>query len=428
VQAAEQAVQDLDMNTRLEWVILAVHRTGKFFPLHQAGHERRVWCAATVASVSLWAAGAALLGPEAAVAGQISISGELRSTVYQKESLSETKTFQATFDENACLISYSAPPLPRYNLPTYSNIVFVSREYNAVVSLFPGERAATASLRKPEYAWQLGNLRDGLASRAFMAIRCLELFPQGSGAQSRPLAVASAVGGEPFSLISEAEYDYAQTSEGRLLTCEVRVSKSLRDRWRSSPLLDPGLVLDSKSEAFRLAEISIAPHPSGFLLERIRFSKFTNVAGVCFPTVAEFWKYAPPRMNRRGPAVQGVPFGEATLRLTLVAHSASGSIGFPHLEGLTKITVAEERLTDRALHIGAVTYETNALASLEISPLARAEFARAVHPARSEKVPAHLPPIVRCAMVAALLAGLVLIWKRMRWRVAGSRQTQAPCA
>lgn len=350
-------------------------------------------------------------------ADQVSVTGELVSSFdYNGKSKAETKTFQATFDENALLLTYvpRSPP-SKYNVPPLSNLVFMSKEYAAICSRTSGpEDVAVVSLKQPEYLWQLGNCPgDGLASRVFLVIRCLEIFSETGASSTRPLATPSTIGGAPLSLITLAHYQFSENRE--LLTCELRVDDRLRQKWRSAPLLNPSFRAKRGTDDLLAAQAKLALYWDGCLTERIEFSGFTNRAGIRFPTFAEFTKYSVSRKTG-GNAAKEVITGKATLILSVLEQSAAGPVTFSGLVTAKPITVADERLTDRSFHIDGVTFETNALTSLEISPIARAKFAHALEAARKAGLSARIRKGVSVGLLVILLISPLIAIKWIRGR------------
>jgi hypothetical protein len=341
------------------------------------------------------------------MAGQVSVSGQLHSS-YKGEAVErqETKTFNLSFDQESLLVIYSVAPLPaRYGaaLPPTSNVVFVSKEHHAVVIQSPGMDIVTAALRRAEQTWKLGNCRDGLVSRVFLAIRCLELFPEGSSSKSRRLSTTYAVAGTPMSLISQATWTYsAIAGEPGVLTCEVRVDDRLRKAWRSDELLQIGFQDSGESQKFRRAQVQLASYSHGFLLERMQFSMFTNVGGLRFPMRADFWKYKSPGRNQTGEAEEEALYERGVLEFRVMNYSATTEVAFPGIVSSNEFSVTDTRMSDRSLGISGVRYSTNALTSLEISPLAVAEFERVAEIARRERFQSLLRRIFTTVLVAIL--------------------------
>ncbi len=349
--------------------------------------------------------------PIRATADQVLISGELRSTYdYNGKTSEDTKAFQARFDDDTLLISYLPPALPsRYNSGTASNIFFVNKGTNAVVTFNMQENLAVASFRREDIAWQLGNCGDGLASRVFTMVRCLALFPSESASKVRAFSVASTVAGEPLSVISEAHYTYAGTGSEQTLSCDIRVSDVLRKKWRSSAFLGPEWS-NGENTNYREAQALVARYHEGFLLEKIQLSHFINVAGMRIPTLAEFSKFAPPRTNTTGKSVREIPYGNARLDLRVINY-AEGSVTFPQLDLPNQVTITEERLFDQALQISGVRYTTNALTSLSISPLARLEFSHQVELMAKRRFRTRISSMLGWIMVFVVIAGPLIMWK-----------------
>jgi hypothetical protein len=354
------------------------------------------------------------------LAGQISVSGQLHWS-FQGESREreETNAFTAMFDQDGLLVTYSLPPLslsPRYGIPptSNSNVVFLSKQHYALAIMSPHKEMVTASLRRAELPWILGNCGGNLESRVFLAVRCLELFPEESSSKSRRLATTYAVAGTPMSLISQATWTYSATAgEPGALTCEVRVDDRLRRAWRSDELLRIGF--PDSGERFRRAQAQLASYSHGFLLERMQFSMFTNVGGVRFPMRADFWKYKTPGKIQPGEAEEEALYERGVLEFRDMNYSATTEVAFPGIVSSNEFSVTETRLSDRSLGIDGVRYSTNALTSLEISPLAVAEFERVAEPARRKRFLVRLLRVSTVVMLATLCLGAFwLIFKHRR--------------
>ncbi len=365
-------------------------------------------------------------------AAPVELEGEYRdyrmSSQGGQSKLLQRLPFRATVDSTALLVSY-VPPLPpaRYQSFAFTNFAFIDRSDFVCLRLpvqsddFP----VGAVLRDAKPVWELGNCGDGLTTCAFVMSRCLDLFPKGSGAKTRPFAETGVFMAEALALITEAEYRYSSDGETQALSCDVRVSKSLRDTWQLSPLLNPGLDTSSENKEFRHAKSDVDSYPAGFIVEKMEFTKFENVAGLRFPTLGEFKRYSLPRKPIPGAAPREVLFETLSVEVRYVGPSAVPRIRLPPSPAGKKVSVVEARLTDRSLHIDGVEFTTDRFVSTEVCAAARSAFDEAARLASQRMRIARVKRVLTFTLFSIAIAGPAVLAYRYKRCPPGSVPPEA---
>jgi len=321
----------------------------------------------------------------------------------------EAHDCEVRFDKKTLLLK-EVPPLPssvaqRYAIPApCTNILYVTKEVlmrmnrcrNGII---------VVGFDRPAYAWELGNCGATLQSCVFLALRCEELFPGLSG--RRRLAPPWTATGHALSLILEAKYAWKNKSRpDQELTCTVVVSGKLKRTWRKSNLRSP--VLTRHLDLMRKEEASIAPYRDGFTNGIIRFTRFTNVAGLNFPTHCEFTMFSPVPYKR---AIRAGKSGKVWSKNTLLfdhIRTSSAPIQILPIEA-KQIDVTEYRLFDFDLGIPEALYRTNRLASFEISPLARRNFELQREKVRKALQTQRIKKFLLTGFITVLLLGPAII-------------------
>lgn len=316
----------------------------------------------------------------------VSIEGTYSATVRREAGErihQENLTFEfgALFDTTSMIITtVYANAGPRHDSGYCTNTVFIDKatfcrffrceEADARYGQQPETTYATLSF--PDYPWKLGNCGDSVATWAFVTVRCLDVFPLTTSKGVRLFAPTSSMIGEGLACVTEAHYDFSNTPEGTVLTCDIAVSASLRSNYLASPFIPASFSnADSHRELNSLARLK-----PGFLCERIRFSRFTNVANIQFPTLVEAEVFTPPVTKRiAGSSVAQTNRASTTETVLLrnIRYPLSVTVS-PFPLGSKSFSVTEERLFDRKAAIGGPTYTRTELSSLEVSPEARAAF------------------------------------------------------
>jgi hypothetical protein len=197
-------------------------------------------------------------------------------------------------------------------------------------------------------------------------VRNSELFPGEPASGLRRLAsTTTSFGMIPLGLITEAAYSFTNGPEGKTVECSLVVSAALKKACLDSPLLSAEIL-----------DPAVSRYPDGFVVERMRFSRFTNVGGILLPALAEGARFRPS-----GPNASGKQIASVEVRLTRIALTVPEPVTVLPIHA--PLSISEARLENRELHLAGVSFQTtNDLTSFEISNEARAAFNREVEKAR----------------------------------------------
>ncbi len=357
-----------------------------------------------------------LIGPPTACpAATLAIEGEY-AWVSWSERTGKTnaarRAFNVLLNDKALRITSLNPDAgPRGGACT--EVSFVDME--VVVNVLQCEDSVAQSgylgvaIDSAEAAWGLGNCRDSLTSWVFLTLRCSELFPVAR--PTRRLASPSTTLGEPLGVVTEAHYAFSAQTDGAEMVCDLVVQGALKKVWRASPLVTPERL---EREELERETQNLARYPNGFLLETMRFSRFTNVAGFHFPMLAESTLFAPQHTKGLRSRPTGRPVAAVKVALAKIVYSHDDAVTLLPLSG--PMTISEGRLRDRRLHLRGCGYQTNQLATFEITPGARAAFETELQRARAKRK-AEQTKRLFTAMLAALVFGVPgAIYLFQRWK------------
>ena len=354
-------------------------------------------------------------------AAPIAAEGEL--TWIARTTNVTSRAFRVVFDTDTLkLVSLNPNAGPKGGDCT--EISFIDKKVVADVLQCGGSdrqrRFVGVSLNSAEGTWALGNCPDSLTSWVFLTLRCSELFPTGQA--TRRLASPSTTVGEPLSVLTEASYEFSRQTDREELTCDLLVRDTLRKGWTESPFVTPEKLDRTELEQEKR---NLAQYADGFVLERMSFSRFTNVAGFRFPMLAESTLYAPQRTNVATSGKASQPVATVKLVLTNITYPTEETFALLPLKG--PMTVGDGRLRDQKLHLYGCHYQTNQLTSFEITAGARSAFAVEVQKAR-EKMRAEQIKRLFTAILAALVVGIPgAIFLLQRWKgERGKSKTNKP--
>jgi len=373
-------------------------------PMHKSQHAFRIVAIGPLFLVSLFGifSGFSVQGGQT-----IHAIGHYYRTNYT--GFTEVQDCEVRFDKEALLIK-EVPPLPssmvqRYAIPApCTNFLYVTKEV-LMIMIRCRNGIVGIGFDRPAYAWELGNCGDTLQSCVFLALRSEELFPGLSG--RRRLAPPWTATGHALSLILEAKYAWKNKSRpDQELTCTVVVSGKLKRTWRKSNLR--GIVVTSRPDFLREEEASIAPYRDGFTNGIIRFTRFTNVAGLYFPTHCEFTEFSP--VPYRGTTRAGKSGKAWSKKILLFDHIRTSLAPIQILPIEAKvIDVTDRRLFDFDLGISMASYRTNKVTSFEISPLARRNFELRREKARKALQTQRIKKLLLTGFITVLLLGPIII-------------------
>ena len=373
-------------------------------PVHKSQHAFRIVAIGPLFLVSLFGifSGFSVQGGQT-----IHAIGHYYRTNYT--GFTEVQDCEVRFDKEALLIK-EVPPLPssmvqRYAIPApCTNFLYVTKEV-LMIMIRCRNGIVGIGFDRPAYAWELGNCGATLQSCVFLALRSEELFPGLSG--RRRLAPPWTATGHALSLILEAEYVWKNKGRpDQELTCTVVVSGKLKRTWRKSNLR--GIVVTSRPDFLREEEASIAPYRDGFTNGIIRFTRFTNVAGLYFPTHCEFTEFSP--VPYRGTTRAGKSGKAWSKKILLFDHIRTSLAPIQILPIEAKvIDVTDRRLFDFDLGISRASYRTNKVTSFEISPLARRNFELRREKARKALQTQRIKKLLLTGFIAVLLLGPIII-------------------
>lgn len=326
----------------------------------------------------------------------------------QGKPITETTEFEVLFDNDALKLTETARAVAsqRYGMPELStNILYVAKDVLLIVIRCGAtDRQPTAGFDRPAYAWELGNCGGTLETCVFLTVRCEELFAKST--DRRRIAPPWTTIGQAVGLLFEARYDWIQPGQAdQELVGKMVVSEALKRGWFQSefraPVLTmyPDLMIEEKN--------SIKAYRPGFVGGTMRFTQFTNVAGISFPTRSEFTAFS-PRMTNNGAGESGA------------SREATYSVAFERIELTSKpmkvlpieaevVTVTDRRLFDHVLGVGFGRYQTNSLHTFEISALARQDFESRREEARRKLRLEWLRRVLFAALFTTIVLGPVVI-------------------
>jgi hypothetical protein len=336
----------------------------------------------------------------------------------------ERRDFSAVLDQTSAIVTTLLPTAgPRSSEGPCTNTLFVTRDVFSTSFWCRDSETAHVTLYPPDYVSRLGNCRDSQMTWIFLMLRCLEFFPNGSGTSgSRQLASPTTVAGDPFSLITHAEYALLGNDDSTVLVCDIVVSESLRSNWLKSPLLSPEF--RPKIDLPRIKD-DLDRWRAGFLCERITFSAFTNGAGMRFPTRLQSQLFSPPSAKGGISAHdKATPYAAVNITLNSIEFNSMNRIQFLPVRSTT-VSVIEQRLSDRAAHVGGARYLTNELATFEITAGARSAFEAELQRVRDERTAAQIRKFFMALAIATALGGPVIIAYLFRGRNAVRRDHQS---
>lgn len=224
-------------------------------------------------------------------------------------------------------------------------------------------------------------------------------------------------------MINEVHYSFTEKTDGYGLAGRITVSGPIREKWRTSELLPPGFdrAVDSRRE-----ERNLSLYRPGFLAGEFRFSDFTNISELKFPMLAEFRRYDPQMIGAGAQPKEG--HGGLLGTMTLVIHRVervNGTIGILPVSNQS-VFVQDKRLFSHRYHIEQVRFQTNCVASFEISPQARIYFEGALKKAQVRERLHRRQQIFTVLLILALgLGGLGMHHASRAWLRGTQRPSQS---
>lgn len=331
----------------------------------------------------------------------------------------DSTPFVALFTREELKITYTQrPPSARSGVVSAActHDVFVSNDHLATVSKCAGTDFVNVVLSRKEFPDQLGICRTALENSVFLTIRCKDLFAGPSGA--RRLSSPWALTGQPMALISEAKYEFTEELGKTTLLGTINVDATRLKHWTSSTLLSAGFEKQANQQRETIRLSNLQP---GSPLAEFQFLNFTNVAGLQFPTTAEFRSFAPP-LPRRDTTVDQQETAQSndkdTMEVRIRRIEVVGDpVGLLPIQA-EKVFVQDQRLFDRENQIDEGYFVTNLLSSLEISVPARVSFQNSIAKHKAELKQAMLRKIWTATLFLALVVGgVAILFASQKWRM-----------
>lgn len=360
------------------------------------------------------------------VGASVAVQGEYQYTSWNGrggKTNQEKRDFSAVLDQTCVIVTTLLPTAgPRSLEGPCTNMLFVAQDVFCTSFRCRDADTSHVTFYPHDYASRLGNCRDSQMSWIFLMLRCQDFFPIGSATSgTRQLASPTTLAGDPFSLITEANYTLLESGDKIVLSCDIVVSAALRGNWLESPLLSPEF-----KPKMHLPSIKddLDRWRVGVLCERIVFSGFTNGAGMRFPTRLQSHLFSPPSAKGEiPPQDKASPYAVVNIILSSIEFDSTNRVQFLPMRGAT-ISVTEQRLSDRTAHVGGARYLTNELATFEITPSARSAFDGELQRARKEMTAGQVRRFFTALLIALALGGPVIIAYVFRGRDADRRARQ----
>ena len=330
--------------------------------------------------------------------------------------------FRVVVDQESILIEYNPATLyPSSDLLAKHGVILAGSRFYAtdahvvwVLNLDSPDIGAVYD--SPERVWGLGNTGDGLVTRALVTLRCQKMFPMLASKGRRPLSASFTFPGEPLSVVTEADYEWKTNSNAIELSYQVRISEAYAQQWRESPLLNTSLFAGNPAQQVASGQSLIDRYPKGFVLERTRFSAFTNIGTLLVPLQADFSRFARGATNVDADGHTPVLKTVSTLSLKVAGNVSERPIDLLPVTKARSVTITEKRLQNRELEIGGVTYTTNSMSSFAIAPMAISLFDQECTRVRHEKAMRRIREGVGLALVVFVLLAPIVTWLVKRQR------------
>ncbi|MGA2866920.1 MAG: hypothetical protein ABSF95_20795 [Verrucomicrobiota bacterium] len=217
-------------------------------------------------------------------------------------------------------------------------------------------------INRPSYPHELANCGDAASSAALLLVRCKEIFPQPTG--TRQITPPWVAYDNPLAVIYAAHYSYSNSVAGQDVVGQFVVSRRLRETWKTSPLLFPGVVGTTLEAS---AAETIGACPPDTVSGSFSIGPFANVGGLELPLRGEFTRYS------RG---RGVRIRRDVVSITSWREVGGTVTAVPTVAGT--LQVEDRRLIDQDLRIQGAWFRTNRFEGLGTAFQARADFERQV--------------------------------------------------
>ncbi len=338
-------------------------------------------------------------------AGSVAIKG-VYTYVPEQGQLTETR-FDALLNREEMLLTYEQPNGGHYVPGPCIVTTRLDRDTNITHSLCRGQAIELVRMENATLSYEHGNRVTDLETAVILAIKVTSLFPLNDNEGQRRLAPTQGAIGLPLSLATIGRWKYDRGDNGLQLHCDVMIDPALLKSWPKSHLLSIDLRMDENQ--MRRERLALSRYKAGTLIEKLRWSRFTNVADVIF--ALQFEAERSHFILQRDPLL---PIRVKKSWIQLVIHEVQTTDEpVPQILPIraAEIHVTETRLQDRPRGIEFVLYKTNVVYSPSISESALVDFERRKKMVDDEA----WALLIRKTVTAMILASILLTPVVMSW-------------